>query len=185
MKDWEHRTMKLPQQQSNEEWVANYNADNVSQINQRKEKKPKFSAAREESSLQEEDLPLIAPGKYIGRWVRHELHKGMFEEGTCKLCIKFEVSGNGILGVVILEAWFPVNETKDGFSVSKRSKYAHQFYSVFPDSTEIRMSRLLPNKFKGIDLEVEVTTVTKDSDHQSKPKALHYSKVKRIIGRKK
>jgi hypothetical protein len=177
--------MKLPQQQSNEEWVADYNAENVSQISPRIDEKSRFSTAREESSLQEDDLPLIAPGKYIGRYVRHELRKGMFGEGTCKLCIKFEVSGNGIIEHVSLEAWFPAIETKYGFSFSKRSKYAHQFFSVFPDSTETRMDRLSPKKFKGLNLEVEVETVVEDSDHNPKPKALYYSKVGRIIGRKK
>ena len=179
--------MKPAQEQSNEEWIADFSAKNVSHINPRKVEKPKparFSTAKEENSLQD-DLPLIAPGGYAGRYVRHKLHKDMFGEGVCKLCIEFEVSGNGLSRAVTLEAWFQVQETKTGFSVSKRSKYAHQFFSVFPDSTETRMDRLYPKNFKGLNLELEVRTVANDSSHRPKHKALQYSVVERIIGRKK
>ena len=99
--------------------------------------------------------------------------------------IKFETCGNGLPEPVKLEAWFPVDETKNGFSVSKRRLYARHFFAVFPDLTGQRMDRLSPKKLKGIELEVEVVTVTKDSDRNPIPKALQYSKIKRIIGRKK
>ncbi len=175
---------KRPEDQTVDEWLADYDRLDVP-AKSSEDEKPRFSiVTKEECSLQD-DLPLIKPGRYTARYFHHELRKGMFEEGSCRLGIKFETYGNGIPILVQLEAWFPVNATKNGFSASKRSKYARQFFSVFPDLTGQRMDRLSPKKLKGIELEVEVATVCEDSEHNPIPKALQYSKIKRIIGRKK
>ena len=89
-------------------------------LKQPEDKKPRFSVvATEECSLREDDLPLIKPGRYTARYTRHSLRKGMFKDAICKLQIHCEVSDNGLPKLVELEAWFKVNETKNGFSVSK------------------------------------------------------------------
>lgn len=177
---------KYPATQTTDEWRAAYGSKSVSSIISTKTKVSNFSTneIEEECSLLD-DLPLIKPGRFTARYFHHELRKDMFEKGSCRLGIQFETYGDGIPTLVKLEAWFPVNATKNGFSASKRSKYARQFFAVFPDLTGQRMDRLSPKKLKGIELEVEVVTVCEDSEHNPIPKALQYSKIKRIIGRKK
>ena len=176
--------MKIrPEDQTTEEWRTDYEGENDQVDKFPVGEKPRLEVvSKEECSLQN-DLPLVEPGIYTATYLRDELHKGMFKEGICKLGIQFETYGEGISTFVKLEAWFPVSETKNGFSVSKRSNYARQFFTVFPDLAGKRMDRLSPKRLKGIELEVKVVTVTKDSKRNPIPKSLQYSKINRILGR--
>jgi len=138
-----------------------------------------------EFSIDEDLMPLVEPGLYTARYVRHETRQ--FFGSAYKAVFWFQITDFGPAFEVVVPRYYNVNKLvgKAGrggkFVPGRNSDFMREYCRVFPSRIK-RKDRIALAALKDVLVKVRVRTTVKDRRQRSLPEPLKYSVVEEIVG---